>query len=140
MTTDIEKLPLGLRVLKWFSLVAAVWAFLDLVSTVRPIYVSGYAFPETPGQRALSIIVGLLFAPLFYGIHRRLAVTWRYGWLVLVTSFSWAIVESIATVEQTPQSGGWVGSALIALMFSVVAIYWSRWWYRQRNYFSQHNL
>ena len=140
MRPDVKNVPFGLRVLQWCSLVVGAWALLDLVSAVWPSYLSSYAFPETRGQRAVSIIIGLLFAPLFYGIPRRLTATWKYGWLILAASFSWVIVEAIISIERTPQSGGWINSALIALMFSVVAIYWGRWWYRQRTYFSQHRL
>lgn len=140
MAPEIEQAPLGLRLLMWLSLLSSVFAFLDLISTFYPLYPLRYAFPETPVQRALSIAIGLSFAPLFYGIRRRLAVTWKLGWIILIVMFSWFLAESLKSLRQTPQSGGWIASTAVTIVISVVAIYWGRWWTRQKNYFSRPGL
>ena len=122
----------------WLCLLTGVFAFLDLISAIYPFYPSRYVFPESPVYRAISIVVGLSFIPLFYGIRRRLTVAWSLGWVILIATFSWFLVEILTSIRQKPQSGGG-GTAAIpaAIMISVVAIYWGRWWKRQKEYFSQ---
>jgi hypothetical protein len=137
MASEIDQPPLGLRVLMWVSLLVGVWALLDLVSAVHPLYLSQYAFPETRAQRAISIVVGLSFGPLFFGIRRRSAVAWKFGWVVLIATFSWFLVESVQSILEQTQSGGLVTSAVMTIMISAVAIYWGRWWKRQKNYFQR---
>jgi hypothetical protein len=139
MAPEIEQ-PFGLRVLMWLCLLSGILAFLDLISTIYPLYPLRYAFPQTPVQRTISIVVGLSFAPLFYGIRRRLAVAWMFGWVVLFATFSWFVVETLTSLRQTPRSGGWVASIAMTIMISIVGIYWGRWWKRQKKYFSQPGL
>lgn len=139
MAPEIEQ-PLGLRVLMWLCLLSSIFAFLDLISTIYPLYPLRSAFPQTPVQRAVSIAVGLSFAPLFYGIRRRLASAWKFGWVNLIAMFSWFLVQALTSLRQKPQSGGgWVAATSVTIMISVVAIYWGRWWKRQKGYFSQPN-
>lgn len=129
--------PFGIRVLKWLCLFITVWALVDLVSSIHPLYLSRYSFPGTRAQRAITIVIGLSYAPLFYGVHRRLAVAWKFGWVILVASFSWFLAQTLASLRQAPQSGGWIASVVMTIMISAVAVYWGRWWKRQKNYFSQ---
>jgi uncharacterized membrane protein len=69
-----------------------------------------------------------------------LAVAWKFGWVVLIASFSSLIVEALASLKQMPQSGGWIASAVVTIGFAAVAIYWGRWWKRQKSYFIQPGL
>ena len=140
MPYEIEQAPFGLRLLMWLSLLSSMFAFLDLISTIYPLYPSRYAFPETPVQRAISIAVGLSFAPLFYGIRRRLTAAWKFGWVILIAMFSWLLAESLESLRQTPQSGGWIASTAVTISISVVAIFWGRWWKRQKGFFSRPGL
>src|SRR6266849_3773067 len=132
--------PFGIRVLMWISLFTSLFALMDLVSSIHPLYLPRYNFPETPAHRAISIVIGLSYAPLFYGIRRRLAVAWKFGWVVLIASFSSLIVEALASLKQIPQSGGWIASAVVTIGFAAVAIYWGSWWKRQKSYFIQPGL
>lgn len=133
--------PFGIRLLMWLCLFGSISALVDLVSWGHPLYVPGYPFPEAAAQHAISIVIGLSGAPLFYGIRRRLAVAWKFGWVILIADFSLSIVEVLASIKQLPpQSGGWTLAAVATIMISAVAIYWSRWWNRQKNYFIQPGL
>ena len=139
MAPEAER-PFGIRVLMWLCLLSSISALMDLVSSIHPLYPSRYIFPETPAQRTVSIVIGLSCAPLFYGIRRRLTVAWKFGWVILIASFSSLIVETLASLKQMPQSGGWIASAVVTIGFAAVAIYWGRWWKRQKSYFIQPGL
>jgi hypothetical protein len=57
----------------------------------------------------------------------------------LIATFSWFLVETLISIRQKPQSGGgWVAATSVTIMIAVIAIYWGRWWKRQKEYFSQH--
>ncbi len=139
MAREAEQ-PFGIRLLEWLCLFSSILALLDLVSIVHPPYLSRYYFPETSAQRVISIVIGLSYAPLFYGIRRRLAVAWKFGWVIMTASFLWFLIETLASIKQEPQSGGWIYSAVTTIMISAIAIYWGRWWKRQKNYFSRSGL
>ena len=100
----------------------------------HPLFLSKYAVPETGAQRAASIAVGLLYMPLFWGIWRRSAVAWKFGWLVWFTSFTSLLVWVLESMAKQP--GGRIGSAVGTIMIVGVASYWGVWWNRQRSYFT----
>jgi uncharacterized membrane protein YjjB (DUF3815 family) len=138
MAPETEQ-PFGIRVLMWLSLLTGIWTILGLVVFfTHPLFLSKYALPETHAQRTASIAFGLLFIPLFWGIRRRLAVAWKFGWFLLVVSFSGFLVQTLESLWKQP--GGRIGSAIGTIMISSVAIYWGRWWYRQKKYFYQRSL
>jgi uncharacterized membrane protein len=58
----------------------------------------------------------------------------------LVVSFSGLLVQTLESLRKQPDSGGWIMIAVATIMFSSVAIYWGRWWYRQKKYFSMPGL
>ena len=139
MTPEIEQ-PFGIRVLMWWSLLTGLGAILDLVLFIHPIhsvFLSNHTLPNTRAERAASIVFGLAYIPLFWGIRRRLAVAWKFGWVLLVVSFSWLLAGALESLRKQPDSGGWIALAVVTVGFSSVAIYWGRWWYRQKKYFSQ---
>jgi hypothetical protein len=135
MASDIAsgQPPFGLRILMWLSLLVGINAILGLILP-HPLFLSKYAVPETSAQRAMSIAVGLLYMPLFWGIRRRSAVAWKFGWLVLFTSFTCFLVDVLESVAKQP--GGRIGSAVGTIMTVGVASYWGVWWKRQRSYFT----
>ena len=134
MAPEIEQ-PLSLRVLMWWSLLTGVSAILDIFLT-HPLFLSKYALPETHAQRVATVVFGVSFLPLFWGIRRRLLVAWKFGWLLLVETFSFVLAGALESLRKQPDSGGWIAYAAVTIGFSVVAIYWGRWWYRQKRYFS----
>jgi hypothetical protein len=144
MAPDTDE-PFGIRVLKWLCLFACLSALADLA--LSPVFAAIFtafrlrdALPENHTQRAISIVIGLSYAPLYYGIRRRLAGAWKLGWLLLIASFSEELVQALTFLKQTPQSGGWAAYAVVTIGFFVVVIYWSLWWNRQKYYFSRHRL
>jgi hypothetical protein len=130
--------PFGIRVLMWLSLLIGVWTILGLVLFfTHPLFLSKYAFPETHAQREASIVFELSFIPLFWGIRRRLAIAWKFGWFLLVVSFSGFLADALESIRKQPDSGGWIALAVVTIGISLVGVYWGRWWYRQRKYFSK---
>lgn len=136
ISTEIEH-PFGLCVLMWLSLLSGISAILGLVSFNHPLFLSKYALPETHAHRVASVLFGVSFLPLFWGIRRRLAIAWKLGWLLLVVSFSWPLAEVLQSLRKQPDSGGWIAYAAVTIGFSCVAIYWGRWWHRQKKNFSK---
>jgi hypothetical protein len=136
-----QEQPFGIRVLMWLSLLIGIGPILgSVVFFNHPLFLSKYALPETHAERAASVVFDLLFIPLFWGIRRRLAVAWKFGWFLLVVSFSGLLVQTLESLRKQPDSGGWIMIAVATIMFSSVAIYWGRWWYRQKKYFSMPGL
>jgi hypothetical protein len=135
MAPEIDQ-PFGIRVLMWLSLFTGIYAILNAFIT-HPLFLSKYAIPETHADRVGSIVFGVLFLPLFWGIRRRLVVAWKFGWLLLVVDFSDLLVQTLESLRKQPDSGGWIMIAVATIMISFVAIYWGRWWYRQKKYFSK---
>jgi hypothetical protein len=127
--------PFGIRILMWMSLLTGILGILG-VFFPHPFFLSKYAPPETQARHAASIVFSISFLPLFWGIRRRLAVAWKFGWVLLVVSFSWPLAESLESLRRQPDSGGWIAYAAVTTGFSFVAICWGRWWYRQKRYFS----
>jgi len=140
MAPETEQ-PFGIRFLMWWSLLTGVWAILGLVVfSTHPLFLSKYAFPETDARRVASIVLGLLFISLFWGIRRRLAVAWKFGWFLLVVSFSWTLADVLESMRKQPDYGGWIALAMVTIGFSFVWGNWGRWWYRQKKYFSKAGL
>ena len=140
MTPETEQ-PFGIRVLMWFSLLTGVWAILgSVVFFTHPLFLSKYAFPETHAQGAASIGFGLSFILLFWGIRRRLAVAWKFGWFLLVVNFSWSLADALESIRKKPDFGGWIALAAVTIGFSFVGAYWGRWWYQQQKYFCKAGL
>lgn len=142
MTTEIDQ-PFGIRVLMWLSLLTGLWTILGLalfIHPIHPVFLSKYTLPETRADRAASIVSGLAYIPLFWGIRRRLTVAWKFGWVLLVVNFSWILADALESLHTQPDSGGWIALAAVTVAFSSVAIYWGRWWYRQKKYFSKAGL
>jgi hypothetical protein len=80
-----------------------------------------------------AVFSSLLYASAAYGIHRRIPVVWKLGWAVLIVSFLEFTTGGVYSVLRQP--GGWIGAAGILVGGVLVAVYWGRWWKRQRGYF-----
>lgn len=80
-----------------------------------------------------SLFSSLLYATAAYGIHRRMPVVWKLGWAVLLVTFLEFTIGGVSSVLRQP--GGWIGAAGILVGGVLVAVYWGRWWNRQRGYF-----
>jgi len=85
------------------------------------------------GNTLWSVFSSLLYASAAYGIHRRIPVVWKLGWAILIVSFLEFTIVGVSSVLTQP--GGWIGAAGILVGGVLVAVYWGRWWNRQRAYF-----
>src|ERR1700730_1032931 len=80
-----------------------------------------------------SVFSSLLYASAAYGLHRRIPVVWKLGWAVLIVSILEFTTGGVSSVLRQP--GGWIGAAGILVGGVLVAVYWGRWWNRQRGHF-----
>jgi hypothetical protein len=80
-----------------------------------------------------SFFSSLLYAIAAYGVHRRIPFVWKLGWAVLIVSFLEFTIGGVSYVLRQP--GGRIGAAGIIVGGVLVAVYWGRWWNRQRDYF-----
>jgi hypothetical protein len=80
-----------------------------------------------------SVFSSLLYASAAYGIHRRIPVVWKLGWAVLIVSFLEFTIGGVSSVLSQP--GGRIGATGILVGGVLVAVYWGRWWNRQKGYF-----
>jgi len=85
------------------------------------------------GVMLWSVFNALLYATAVYGIHRRVPMVWKLGWVVLIISSLHFMIGGVSSVLRQP--GGWVGAAGILIAGVLVTVYWGRWWNRQRDYF-----
>ncbi len=103
---DRAQLPSGIRGLMGFCLFVPIYALTDLVLGGYGGHLFGYTIPESPTQWAVTIVVGLSYAPLFYVLLRRSALAWKFGWIVFAETFLsslWMILAS--TIDLPPHSG-----------------------------------
>lgn len=120
-----------------------LWALADLAFSVfgihAPPYLTRYATAQTSSQRAVTDAVGLSFGPLLYTVHRRLKIAWKLGWVNLVACFSWNVVYGLELVLRTQRSAPdrSINLAVFTIASCAIAVYWGRWWYRQKRYFQE---
>jgi hypothetical protein len=136
MTSETDRASFGIQVLKAICLLALISSALGLIFPFHQIHVPG--FTDDRLHRTISFSNDLLLGGLFYGIHRRLAIAWKFGWILLIVFFGEFLIETLSSIlRQTPYPDGWIGSAVVAVLISAVAAYWGRWWNRQKGYFSR---
>ena len=93
---------------------------------------------EPTGFWKLRALVSLaFFASAFYGIHRRVPLTWKLGWGVIVGGYLWFIVSVLSTTLKMPQPDRWIASCSIVIGTLLVVLYWGYWWWRQKQYFGK---
>jgi hypothetical protein len=95
----------------------------------------GLNITKQPGVGALvwSVLNALLYASAAYGIHRRLPVVWKLGWVVLIVSCLEFMIRGITSALTLP--GGWAACIGIVVGGIFVTAYWGARWNRQRDYF-----
>ena len=85
--------------------------------------------------RIYAFSQAVLWAAAAYGIHKKIPITWKLGWVVLVTSSLEATVSALSYSLRLPFPDYWIASSAIVIGFCAVTVYWGFWWKRQRNYF-----
>lgn len=121
--------------------ICILWCLLSVVSALTGIRTFHWSTSDGLnitrqgglGNTLLSVFSSLVYASAAYGIHRRIPVVWKLGWAVLIVSFLEATIGGVSSVLRQP--GGWIGAAGILVGGVLVAVYWGRWWNRQRDYF-----
>ena len=128
----------GLQILKYACLLFCLTSVLTLAPGVHSISSSRFgvfAVSHDHGNQILSLVQGLLFGLGFYGLHRRLAITWKFGGFLLGVLFLEWLGFSLASTLKLPDPDRWIASAIVAVGGSAVAVYWGLWWKRQKGYF-----
>lgn len=129
--------PFGLDVLKvvflLFSLVLVIGLVPGLSSAVRNHL--AIAVKHSLLSKLLSLGYAVLFGVGFYGLHRRMRIAWKVGWFYLAFFYLVSIIPAMASTVRLPMPDRWIASGAVVVGFSAVAVYWGRWWNRQKGFF-----
>jgi hypothetical protein len=83
------------------------------------------------------LVMALIYAVEFYGIHTKAPFAWKLGWGILAATFLQFLVLGGSSALKLPEADyPWVAFASVVVGGSLVAIYWGFWWNRQKNYFT----
>jgi hypothetical protein len=83
------------------------------------------------------LVVALMYAVEFYGIHTKALFAWNLGWIILAaTLLEFFAAAGSAALEVPETDYPWVAFASVMVGGSLVALYWGVWWKRQRGYFT----
>lgn len=76
---------------------------------------------------------------LAYGIHTRVRIVWRAGFIALALNYFYLAVGAVSATYQAARvpsfSNFWLPSVLVVLGGGAVTVLWALWWKRQRSYF-----
>jgi hypothetical protein len=127
-----------LQKLRVLSLAYSLWTgFIAIIRGVRS--------PQTgsliTGRGILAaiglLVIALMCAVEFYGIHTRAVFAWKLGWVILTAGFLRFLVDGGSSALQVPETDHpWVAFGAVMVGGSVVAVYWGFWWKRQKDYFT----
>jgi hypothetical protein len=138
MISGRDALPFGLRVLKTLCLLYVLLSLLHFVLGPHSGQWSKFGVVVVWGDEPLSplaVVSTLFYAAGFYGIHRRLAFTWIWGWLLIGTVFVGTLAACLASTLKASEPACWILSAAVVVGCTAVAVYWGLWWNRQKGYF-----
>lgn len=128
-----------MRTLKAISILFCAGSFVAFVWGVHNILIApinSALVKDSIRGTLVSAALGLFWAGAFYGIHKRLRVTWTLGWCVIVGLFLLFLVRVLPSTTRLPEKDNpVVASAAAVIGDSIVALYWGIWWKRQRCYF-----
>jgi hypothetical protein len=122
-----------------------VWSRLRILSGGFIAIVHGIRSPQTSslfaGNGILSaiglLVIALMHAVEFYGIHTKTLFAWKLGWGILAAMFLQFLVIGGSSALQLPGTDyPWVAFAAVVVGGSVDAAYWGFWWKRQKDYFT----
>jgi hypothetical protein len=127
----------GIHVLKVVCLVFCLFYLLDLVPGIRiPGTHQPGVFAASRGvSQFVSFMNACLLAALFYGLQRKLAITWKIGWAFLGTFWAESLIICFTFTLKLNPPDKWISSVAAVFVFTTVAAYWSLWWKRQKNHF-----
>jgi hypothetical protein len=126
-------------ILKFACLFFCVLSFASIVANVRASRAASVGTPATwqASVRLIWAIVNVFaFAGAFYGIHRRAAIAWKLGWVVLVLGWASFLKTVLPLTLRVPRDDHpWIACTAVVVGDTLVALYWSFWWRRQKSYF-----
>jgi len=83
------------------------------------------------------LVVALMYAVEFYGIHTKAPFAWKLGWVILAATFVGFLLGAGSAALEVPEADDpRVAFASVLAIGAVVSVYWGFWWKRQRAYFT----
>ena len=132
------------RVATYLILLGALFWASPFVASLTPVAGNKFVSPH-PHPTLLSICASFVFGALAFwlawGINRRLLLAWRIGFIGLLAGWCWTVVEVSLSLVKNERAQTLVVRAglvaLVAVLFSLVFLYWVRRWHSQRSHFSK---
>src|SRR5208283_1976906 len=116
-----------------FSLVGFIVTILGIRSPQTGSLFTGHGILAAIGL----LVIALMWAVEFYGIHTRALFAWKLGWGLLTLAFLWFLVAAGSSALEVPEiDHPRVAFGAVMVCGSVVAVYWGFWWKRQKDYFT----
>ncbi|MGH9499452.1 MAG: hypothetical protein ACRD3L_09945 [Terriglobales bacterium] len=90
-------------------------------------------------ETLLSILSAAIFGGVFYGIHTRALVMWKLGFFGIAVGAASFFIRGLSLVrsDSATATNARIESAFLVVATTVVTVYWSFWWSRQKRYFSK---
>lgn len=129
-----------MRAAKIVCALACVFSLVGFIATIR-----GIRSPQTgalfTGHGILAaiglLVIALMWAVEFYGIHTKAVFAWKLGWGILAAEFLRFLAIGGSFALQVPEADDpWVAFGAVMVCGLVVAVYWGFWWKRQKDYFT----
>ena len=129
-----------MRIAKIACVLVCVFSLAAFTATIRGIR-SPLAGSLFTGHGILAgiglLVVALMCAIEFYGIHKKALFAWKLGWGILIAGFLQFLVVGGSSVLQAPKTDySWVAFGAVMVGGSVAAVRWGFWWNRQKDYFA----
>lgn len=125
----------GLDVLKAVCLFFCLMSLVVLVPRAHQLPALQLV-ADDPLNRFLALLRAILFAAGFYGIHRRLVVAWKAGWVFLAFLYLDGLTSMLQRTLSISSPDRWFASVACVIAMAGVAAYWGRWWKRMKYYFA----
>jgi hypothetical protein len=93
----------------------------------------------TIAGRAYAFFFAVIFSALAYGIHKRVLISWKFGFLLLMSVYLTATLQAVIRLYNNAHvvtfSAFWLPATASGIGFTIITLYFAIWWYRQRRYF-----
>ena len=130
----------GMRAAKIACALACVFSVVRFIAVIRGLRSSqtGSLFTGHGIVAAIGLLViALMCAVEFYGIRTKALFAWKLGWVLLTAAFLQFLVVAGSSALEVPEiDHPWIAFGSVMVGGSVVAVYWSFWWKRQKDYFT----